>query len=263
MENFSGLEEVEVDFTELLDNESSSICAAKHLASSNASSSSLEDMYALRSYLFCFYFLILVLGGSLNGTVIWLVGKYSKLRTPDLAITLQIIGVNLALLFFLVFLSLINIAAGKWILGSYVCVIQGFLHVLLTNVRQFLLVAMALERFLLVFIPYEYPKYQVRAAFLFSCVCWSAAVVVNLPFLPGILDCYSFATFNYNCVLQGSCSNTCQHAKYIKYAMVLLPSFVLPVIMYSAMYIKALCHLLPLQCPYHRWIHFDSDISRL
>ena len=238
-EEFSGFGEEEVDFSEVEVNGSSLFCAARDLAASNTSSSSLEDKYALRSYLFCFYFLLLVLGLCLNGTVVWLVVKYPKLRTPDLAIALQIVGINLAILLVLVFLSLINIAVGKWILSSYVCVIQGFLSLLLRSTRQFLLVAMSLDRFLLVFFPFGYPKYHSRGAFLLSCVCWLAAFAMCLPYLPGILDCYSFAAFNYYCVIRSVCSNACMYATYFRYLVVSFPSFVLPVVLYSAMYVKA------------------------
>ena len=239
MEEFSGFGEEEVDFSEVDVNGSSIFCAARDLAASNTSSSSLEDKYALRSYWFCFYFLLLVLGLCLNGTVVWLVVKYPKLRTPDLAIALQIVGINLAILLVSVFLSLINIAAGRWILSSYVCVIQGFLHLLLRNMCQFLLVAMALDRFLLVFNPFGYPKYHSRGAFLLSCVCWLAAFAMCLIYLPGILDCYSFASFNYYCVIRSACSNACRYVSYFSFVVVAFPSFALPVILYSAMYVKA------------------------
>ena len=239
MEEFSGFGEEEVDFSEVEVNGSSLFCAARDLAASNASSSFLEDKYALRSYLFCFYSLLLVLGLCLNGTVVWLVVKYPKLRTPDLAIALQIVGINFAILILSIFLSLINIAAGKWILSRYECVIQGFLHLVLRSVRQFLLVAMALDRFLLVFYPFGYPKRHSRGAFLLSCVCWLAAFALCLPYLPGILDCYSFASFNYYCVIRSACSNPCRYVSYFRFIVVSFPSFALPVILYSAMYVKA------------------------
>ena len=139
----------------------------------------------------------------------------------------------------LVFLLLINIAAGKWIPSSYVCVIQGFLHLLLRNMHQFLLVAMALDRFLLVFFPFGYPKYHSRGAFLLFCVCWLAAFAMCLPYLPGILDCYSFASFNYYCVIRSACSNACRYVAYFSFIVVAFSSFALPVILYSAMYVKA------------------------
>ena len=221
------------------DNQSFSLCAARSLQRGFALPTSTNGLAAVRSVQFLYFFMLFSVGGILNLAIVWAVIKYKKLQTLDIAIALQVVAISLITIGVVIFPALVNTAAGEWIFGGYACSILGFIENTLRSVRRLLMVAMALDRFLLIFFPFKYSKYHFKAVIIFSAISWTGTIVFSMVGLPGILDCYTLSSAQVFCTFTARCSSNCAIFGYLNFTLLHLPFYVLPVIFYSAMYVKA------------------------
>ena len=72
------------------------------------------------------YFLLFLLGISLNCFVIWLVATHKKLHTLSFGVTLQVIVLDI-LLSVIHLPIVITSIVGRWVLGKEACVLIGFI----------------------------------------------------------------------------------------------------------------------------------------
>ncbi len=193
----------------------------------------------VRSFQFLYFLILLSLGGVFNCVIVWAVVKSKKLWTIDVAISLQIVAISLLTIAVVLFPGLVNIAAGDWVFGAYSCSILGFVEHTLRSARRSLMVALALDRFLLVFFPFKYPKYHVKAVLLLVGVAWVGTILFRIVGLPGILDCYTLASANIFCTYVARCSPSCAIFGYTDFVLIHAPFYILPTILYLAMYIKS------------------------
>ena len=134
------------------------------------------------------------IGGVLNLAFVWTVIKNKKLHKVDIAIALQIVAISLTTFLVVLLPALVIIIIGKWIFGAYACSTLGFIEHTLRSTRRSLMVAMAHDRFLLVFMPFKYPKYHYKVVITLFGVTWIATILFRITGLPGILDCYTLAS---------------------------------------------------------------------
>ncbi len=107
------------------------------------------------------YFLVIFFVGSfLNSLVIFLVWKFKKLWTMHVAVSMQIVVLDLFIASIASIPPLANVLAYRWLFGSYVCTIIGFLSFCTKSVRTILMLVMVIDRFLSVFSPFFYPKHK-------------------------------------------------------------------------------------------------------
>ena len=142
-----------------------------------------------------------------------------------------------------------NIIIGKWIFGAYSCSILGFIEHTLRSTRRSLMVAMALDRFLLVFMPFKYPKYHSKVVITLFGITWIATILFRITGLPGILDCYTLATARIFCTFIANCSTACTILGYVDVIILhAASSYVVPTILFSAVYMKTrkMAQLVPL-----------------
>ena len=192
----------------------------------------------VRALLFIYYFFVVLCGSSLNLLVIVLVAKYKKLQTYSVVIALQIV-----ILDFLLSLNFVNILitsiANRWVFGEHFCAINGFFLLSSYLVRSFLMLVFVIDRFLLVFFPFSYPKHQLGITVSLFLASWLTGEAISIIFLPNIMDCYAFAQDFLLCGLGPTCSDQCSYISHIVLSITGVPVTVLPVILYIILYIKA------------------------
>ena len=183
-------------------------------------------------------FLIMLLSGGtlLNLLVIILVAKYKKLQTLSFGIALQIVAINL-MLAPVTLIQLTNSIANRWVFGEHMCALVGSFQFLLTIVRVAVMLIFIIDRFLLVFCPYAYPKCQIKIIIILSVVPWLFAVVACIIGL--VLDCYTYVPTTWFCSVNSSCNSSCSIFLGLCLVLYTAPSTIIPIFLYAILFIKA------------------------
>ena len=189
----------------------------------------------LRSVQAIFNSLLVFAGFLLNGMVIVLVAKYKKLQTHSIVISLQVVVLDLLLSLYIL-LSVVSSIANRWLLGEYMCAITGMFGFIIALSRTFLMFVFVIDRYLSVFWTYFYPKHKVKVILCLSIVSWLLSVVISIPLLPGILDCYYFTQTVWNCAFRAACHKNCSVYSNIFFAVVVIPLTIVPVFFYIKLY---------------------------
>ena len=179
-----------------------------------------------------------VVGTLLNGLVIFLVARYKKLQKYTFLVTLQVVALNL-MISLLCLLSMANVVANRWWLGSHVCAAVGVFFVTTTVTRAFLMFVFVIDRFLSIFWTFSYPKYRTRVSVALSVASWLISFIIALIPVPGMLDCYSFRETSQLCVLNSGCSSSCTLFISVVLGGISLLLSILPICFYAALYCKA------------------------
>ena len=183
-------------------------------------------------------FLILIFGILLNSMVLFVVGKFKNLQTPSYSISLQVVVLDLMLALIQIFVF-VSVIAGRWPFGEVFCAIAGVILFLGTLTRTFFMLVLVIDRFLSVFSPFLYPKYNTKIIVSLSLLSWIAPILLSIPPLPGILDCYTFSLTSWICGLSSSCNRKCIAFVNIYFGLIVVPLTILPVILYIILYCKA------------------------
>jgi hypothetical protein len=183
------------------------------------------------------YSLIIILAGLiLNTLVIVLVARHKKLQTMSFMIAVQIVVLGLVLSV-TISTGLLTTIANKWLLGEYVCAINGMLISITAIARTLLMCVFVVDRFLAVFRPYAYPKYKLKVTVTLSAASWVYAVLGSVAMLPGLLDCYRFTPILKTCGFSSSCSQNC--SVYVRaFTVSTIPFMILSVVLYAILYNK-------------------------
>ena len=96
-----------------------------------------------------------------------------------------------------------------------------------------------LDRFLCVFMPYFYPKHQIKAIVSLSVASWLYAIAASLIQLPQILDCLAYTQRLGTCLSNFNCSRNCTLLLNIIIPSGTVPATVIPIILYIILYMKA------------------------
>ena len=183
-------------------------------------------------------FLVLICGILLNSMVLFVVGKFKKLQTPSFSIGLQVVVLDLMLALIQIFV-LTSIIAGSWPFGEALCAIVGFIVQLTGLTRTFLMLVLVIDRFLTVFSPFLYPRYDSKIIVCLSLLSWIASILLLIPPFPGLLDCYTFLSTSWICNLSSSCNRKCVAFINIYFGLIIAPLTILPLILYIILYCKA------------------------
>ena len=195
---------------------------------------------AIRAVQAIFYITLISCGITLNILVIVLVARHKCLRTVSFGVVLQIVVLDLIQALSLLLMSLINLIANRWVFGDLMCAIVGFLGFMVSTVRILLMFAFVLDRFLSVFLPYLYPKHQVRVIVGLSVASWFICLVCGVVLLPPpLLNCYTLFQTNWLCHHSATCSNTCRIFLNTFVVVVIAPAIFLPILLYAVLYCKA------------------------
>ena len=178
----------------------------------------------------------IVLGGLLNGCIVFLVAKYRTLHQTDFALTMQVVIANV--LFVLCFpFAMGTLMGGSHLLVPAECYIMGFVKLTLNFVRFMMMLVISIDRFCLVFSPFSYPRYRTKACICLSFIAWASAFLAS--FIPLFMDCYGYLpTFGF-CMVRTHCSIQCWVYTAGVICLMVFLGGILPSILYTLMFCKA------------------------
>lgn len=181
-------------------------------------------------------FLVFSVANFLNILVIVLVVKYKKLRTFSLMIALQIVAMDL-ILAAIGLIRMSSAIANRWVLGERICALSGTSIVTVVMTRAALMLIFVTDRFLSIFCPFAYPKYQVKIISILSATAWVIPVAVSI--LAYVLDCYTFSQLSWFCSITASCSRRCAVLSGLILIPYMGPCTIAPLILYAILFVKA------------------------
>ena len=214
------------------------ICAARSIQEPPAPLPYSEALVlVVKVYLALIFYSTFIAGTVLNIFVLFLVIRYKKLHTLTFGISLQIVMLNLIQLYGAIIFRLVTVITETWVLGIAVCVISGCIFHTVYNARGFLMCVFVIDRFLSIFAPYFYPRHSKKLIIPLCVTFCVISFLLQLLLLPGLLDCYSFSPTQGLCFLRG-CSNSCSIFGRVYFILVLIPTTLIPVVLYAVLYCK-------------------------
>ena len=179
-----------------------------------------------------------IAGTLLNVFVLFLVIRYKKLHTLTFGISLQIVVLDLIQLYGAIMFRLVTVITDTWVLGVGVCVLSAYIFYTVYNARAFLMCVFVIDRFLSIFAPYFYPNHSKKLITSLSVAFCVISPLFQLLFLPGLIDCYSFWPTQGLCLFRDSCSMSCSVLGPVFFCIVLIPTTIIPVVLYALLYWK-------------------------
>lgn len=227
--NVTGMETANMD----------AICAAASIGRPVMLPYSTTLITTMRSIQTVVYLIVVLMGIFLNTLVVVLVAKYKKLHTRSFAIALQVVVLDLILSCTVLILRPVSSIANQWLFGEAMCIITGYLYLTFLLLRALLMLVFVVDRFLTVFYLFTYPKYSTITMLTLSVAIWMFSLGFRTIGFPGVLNCYSFVATSYLCVHSSRCSAECAVAANVNLGIVLGPATIIPVVLYTALYVKA------------------------
>ena len=214
------------------------ICAARSIQEPPAPLPYSEALIlVVKVYLALVFCSTLIAGTVLNIFVLFLVIRYKKLHTLTFGISLQIVVLDFIQLYGAIIFRLVTVITDTWVFGIALCVISGCIFHTVYNARAFLMCVFVIDRFLSIFAPYFYPRHSKKLT-ISLCVTFCVIVcLLQLLLLPGLFDCYSFSPTQGLCMLRG-CSYFCTVFGRVYLYLVLVPTTLIPVVLYIWLYCK-------------------------
>ena len=211
-------------------------CAARNIQSPVELPLSFLLPLITRCLLVIFYMMVSFFGTVFNSVVLFVVCKHKKLRTLSFAYAIQIVISNIIGSVTTLPIALVSAIYNQFLFGEHMCLISGSLNYDFSVLRVVLFLGLVTDRFCSVFMTYSYPKYRVKV------VCVTTAVIYLITFvasvLPAIFDCYTFSASSWICRIDATCSSQCQGIRLSLGFGIVLPSSVIPVVMYIALFYK-------------------------
>ena len=218
------------------------ICAARDVEGSSLStdtdSGSRPLVLIVKIYLILLFYSTFIAGSLLNFLLLYLIIRYKKLHTLSFVISLQIVFLDLLQLYGVYLFRLVTVFTDEWLFGIGVCVLTGFIDILVRVVRSFLMCVFVIDRFLSVFAPYFYPRHDKKIAITLSAISWILAFLSQLPVFPGLFDCYGYLAERLQCRYLSLCSQPCMVYAQFYVAVIFIPTTILPVVLYILLYWK-------------------------
>ena len=133
--------------------------------------------------------------------------------------------------------SLVSVIANKWLFGELTCILLGALVTIAISLRAVLMLALVLDRFCLVFMPYWYPWNRAKIMYSLLPIGYVISAIPSIP--GGIMDCYAFSTAGWVCHWAESCHSECAMLSQIVGAVLWVPLHVIPFLLYALLFWKA------------------------
>ena len=108
----------------------------------------------------------------------------------------------------------------------------------LTVARACIMCVFVIDRFLSIFAPYFYPRHSNKIAITLSVIAWASSVLFQVPFLPGLFDCYRYFSDQGLCVASSSCGQFCGPYSRLYSSLTFLPASLISVVLYVLLYWK-------------------------
>ncbi len=217
---------------------SSLSCAARNIQGSAMLPYTEMEVNIQRAFHAIVQVFLFFVAGFLNLFVIVLVAKNKKLQNVSFGIALQMVVLNNLLLSnFVRLVSLITTIANRWVFGEHICALVGMTVLINFPARSGFMLTFIIDRFLLVFCPFTYPKYRTRTVVILSIAALIFAVVLS-----GIgyaLDCYTFRPYSWMCSVNSGCSENCSLYLALLGALVLVPTRIISLFLFAMLFMKA------------------------
>ena len=224
------------DTTDAFEDNLTLSCAARNIQGPVMLPYSTTFVDTVRAFQAILLFLVCFVSTVLNILVIVLVAKFKKLQTLSFGIALHIVVLNLIWTIILSF-GLVNSVANRWIFGKHMCAILGAVFYTIAQQRISTMFVFVIDRFLVVFFPFGYPKYQKKTVVVLIVISWLLALMIVTS--SSILDCYAFIPDTWLCLLNGACNKICFIAVSILLITTTAPMTVIPIFLYALLFIKA------------------------
>jgi len=184
-------------------------CAASSLQAANGSGLPPDVDVTVRVIQATYIIFQSTIGVMLNGLIVLLIVISKKLRNVSFATAIQI-AIGSLVLISSNLLTVFNIIAGRWIMGLPFCIINGFLSFMLNYIRSMLVFVFSLDRFALIFVPFNYSKYSKRVVTVLCVLFWCVSFITPLVIIPPFLDCYQYIESVSSCTYSRYCSSNCE-----------------------------------------------------
>ena len=216
-------------------------CAARNLNEEITYSftNSKSVIMMLRSIQIIYNLLLILFGLPLNSMVIYLVWKFKKLQNLSFIIAFQVMVVNLVNLTFRIVPVLITTTTKEWLFGEHMCAIFGVISLITILSRTMLMFVLILDRFLTVSMPFSLPKGRRGMMLILIVIFWTISVLCSIALVPGLLDCYTFVSSRWSCLISPSCSYPCVIAGNVVEYVIIVPCSAVPLFLYIALFLKA------------------------
>lgn len=218
------------------ENHSELTCTATSIEGVNGTDLPLSVSVIIRVTEILYGLFSLLVGSFLNFLVMFVIAKSEKLRIATFSIAFQLSLNNFISGISIGFTLIINHVAGHWIFGYEGCVMNGFIHFTLGNLRGFLIFIFALDLFFFVFTPLYYKQYSLRVVTILCVLAWCLAAALSLSIIPGLLDCYKLSEPVLLCFYSPRCKG-CQIFQHI-YLLLAYTPLIIPIGILVALYLK-------------------------
>ena len=211
-------------------------CAARSLQDSSnqlPSPDSRPILLLLKVCLIIFYSCIFIAGSVLNILLFYVIVRYKKLHTLTFGISSQIVVLDLVVLFGVEIFRLVTLFSNEWLFGAGMCSFTGIIGGYSGMARSFLMVIFVTDRFLSVFAAYFYPRHDKKIAITLSAIAWVVPLFLQVPILPGLVDCYSFSAPKSQCEFNVLCNPPCRPYANLYIFLILVPATLTPVVLYA------------------------------
>jgi hypothetical protein len=190
-----------------------------------------------RIALIVYYAILLLVSAPLNVFMIILILKCKNLRSISFALILQVLFINLLSSVLLTSLVITTVSADKWLLGAIMCIITGVLNYTIMFIRTEIMFCFVIDRFLLVFVPFAYPKHRQKVVLALSIASYVVPVVLSV--IPAFLGCYAFVPSTGLCDMAFNCGLVCTVYRIVVTCVVVFPSCLIPLLLYACLLCKA------------------------
>ena len=212
-------------------------CMLQRAVVSSMEVSTVLDV-TLRSLHAIYSIVLLACSSILNSFVIFLVLKHKALRSLSMVLAIQVIVVNLIGVVSLFPAAIANAAANRWLFGTLMCYLQGAVVFIVPFTRTGLMFVLVIDRFLLIYKTFSYPKYRTKLIISLSILTWSVVILLAAIMLPGVFNCYGFSRPQWICSTRSICSRSCSLIVLLSFAFALICCSV-SAFLYTTLFCKA------------------------
>ena len=179
--------------------------------------------------------LIIVLSITINSIIVHLITCFKQLWQRSFFLALQAIVINLVFTALVLPTVVVTSILRSWVFGSAMCGIIGGSNTFFFTGQYLMLVVMALDRFLTVFMPFFYDRHGNKIAVGMSIITWSYAFFDAI--ISTALGCTTFVPMYKTCI-GAFCNKICAVIVNAHTGIVTLSSIIVPLVVYMILYLK-------------------------
>ena len=178
---------------------------------------------------------IITLSMTINSMIIYLIARFKQLQQRSFYLALQHIIVNLIYTLFVLPTVVVTSIVHSWVFGSVMCLVIGGSNTLFFSAHYMMLIVMALDRLLVVFMPFFYNRHGNKIAVGLSIIFW--LFIISSLTASIVLGCYAFASTYKTCSV-ATCGRACAVYAPLYASIMILSGLLVPLVLYLILYLK-------------------------